>query len=252
MFRFSILAAVACLIVSSSGCQPGSPYIDPQPIASSKPDSGPVATSQQAADPNVPDAVETVDPATDSRKLFDGVSLDGWKSSRFGGDGEVAVVDGEIDIESGNPKTGITWTGDPMPTDNYRISLEAKRTAGIDFFCCLTFPVRQSHCSFVVAGWSGTVVGLSCVDGQDASNNDTTTLKTFDDNRWYRIEVEVGNDSIQAWIDGERVIEQPILGHEFTVRNDIVLSVPLGICTFETDARIRNIVTRRTQNGKSD
>ena len=40
----------------------------------------------------------------------DGKTLAGWKSTEFGGEGEVSVVDGAIVLEMGNNMTGITWT----------------------------------------------------------------------------------------------------------------------------------------------
>ncbi|MEZ6113002.1 MAG: hypothetical protein R3C99_18620 [Pirellulaceae bacterium] len=61
-----------------------------------------------------------------------------------------------------------------MPKTNYELSLEAKRLDGTDFFCGLTFPVGDTHCSFIVGGWAGGVVGLSSIDGLDASENQTT------------------------------------------------------------------------------
>ena len=50
--------------------------------------------------------------------------------------------------------------GDKVPTDNFEITLQALKRRGDDFFCALTFPVRDSHASFVVGGWAGTL-GIS-------------------------------------------------------------------------------------------
>jgi len=252
MFPTSVSASLACLILLAAGCQQSPPTVVPRPGPDSVPKSA-AAAPEQNVPALPPDSTGHANPlAGKLRVLFDGKTLEGWKVSQFGGDGDVAVVDGEIDIESGNPLTGISWTGETLPENNYRISLEAKRTAGIDFFCCLTFPVLQSHCSLVVGGWSGTVVGLSSIDGNDASSNETTRLIAFDDDRWYKIEVEVGGDSIRAWIDDEQVLEHPVAGYEFEVRNEVRLSRPLGICTFETDARIREFKILLTGDGKPD
>ena len=40
--------------------------------------------------------------------LFNGKSLDGWKVTDFGGEGEVSVEDGQIIMRMGQPLTGIT------------------------------------------------------------------------------------------------------------------------------------------------
>ena len=44
---------------------------------------------------------------------------------------------------------------------------------GGDFFATLTFPVDDSFCTFVTGGWGGDIVGLSSIDGWDASDNET-------------------------------------------------------------------------------
>ena len=88
--------------------------------------------------------------------LFDGKTLEGWKSTDFGGQGEVAVKDGVIILSQGQPLTGITWQkGDKLPKDNYEITLQAMKRKGDDFFCGLTFPVRKSFCSLICGGWGG-------------------------------------------------------------------------------------------------
>src|SRR5207247_113220 len=130
----------------------------------------------------------------------DGKTLQGWKTSKFGGEGQVAVQDGRIVIAMGNPMSGVTWTGE-FPKIDYEISLEAMRVDGSDFFCGLTFPVGESPCSFIVGGWGGGVVGLSSIDGSDASENETTKYQEFDKRRWYAVRVRVSKDKIEAWID---------------------------------------------------
>src|SRR5439155_24549174 len=83
------------------------------------------------------------------KSLFDGKALGNWKSTDFGGQGEVKVEKGELILETGEPLTGVTWQKkDELPRDNFEITLEAIKLKGDDFFCGLTFPVRKSHCSF--------------------------------------------------------------------------------------------------------
>lgn len=112
------------------------------------------------------------------KPLFDGKTLDGWKITNFGGEGEVTVEDGSIILEYGSSLTGITYDG-TFPKTNYEITLEARRLDGTDFFCGMTFPVAESHCSLILGGWGGAVVGLSSIDGHDASENETTQYKKF-------------------------------------------------------------------------
>lgn len=175
--------------------------------------------------------------------LFDGKTLDGWKSTEFGGEGEVYVDNGEIVLETGSDMTGITCTRE-VPKVNYEIELEATRLDGIDFFCGLTFPVGDAPCSLIVGGWAGAVVGLSSLDGFDASENETTHLATFKKEQWYRIRLRVEQERIQAWIDDERVIDADIRGRKLSIRPEVELSRPLGIASWQTTAALRKIRLR--------
>ena len=120
-------------------------------------------------------------PAQESEweSLFDGKSLGKWKKTEFGGEGDVTIENGEIVMATGNDMTGITWTGD-VPKENFEIEVKARRLSGNDFFCGLTFPVGKTHCSFIAGGWAGAVSGLSTLDGEDASENDTTRIRDFE------------------------------------------------------------------------
>ena len=178
------------------------------------------------------------------KPLFDGRKLGPWETAVFGGEGEVSVEDGKIMLGFGDMLTGVTHKGD-FPKSDYEIRLEAMRVDGIDFFCALTFPVQDSHCTFVVGGWAGAVVGLSNIDGRDASENDTTKYMAFDDNRWYRIRVRVTADKIQAWIDDARLVDQGIRGRRIEIRPEVDLCTPLGIASWQTRAALRNIEYRR-------
>lgn len=57
------------------------------------------------------------------RALFDGRTLAGWEATNFGGEGEVEVADGSIQLAMGYPMTGVTSVHESLPTDNYELSL---------------------------------------------------------------------------------------------------------------------------------
>lgn len=185
--------------------------------------------------------------ATEWKPLFDGKTLTNWKSTEFGGEGKVAVKDGTIVLDMGSNMTGITWTGGELPHTNYEVELEAMRLSGSDFFCGFTFPVGDSHCSFIVGGWGGTMVGLSSLDDADASENETSTLINFESNRWYRIRVRVEPDRIRTWIDDKPVVDADIKGRKVSIRWEVDESRPLGIATWLTSAALRNIRLRALQ-----
>jgi hypothetical protein len=176
----------------------------------------------------------------DSGLLFDGTSLDGWEITNFGPQGPVNVSGGEIILGMGDGCTGITWKRD-FPTINYKVTLEAKRVAGNDFFCGLTFPVGNSPCSFIVGGWGGTTVGLSSIDGYDASENETTRLISFEKEHWYKICLEVKNEEIKAWIDTSLVVDFKKGEKRLSIRPEVELSKPFGITSWNTTAALRNI-----------
>jgi hypothetical protein len=178
------------------------------------------------------------------KMLCDGKSLKDWAVTKFGGEGAVKSENGAIVLQQGADITGINWTGEALPKKNYEVALEAERLDGNDFFCGLVFPVGNDYCSFVVGGWGGGVVGLSSVDGQYADDNPTTTYTAFDDKRWYKIRLRVGEKRIQAWIDSKQVVDLDTTGKKISVHPAVELLKPLGVACYATVAGLRNIRIR--------
>ncbi len=181
-----------------------------------------------------------IEAETDPGSLFDGVSLNGWEVTNFGPQGSVNVSGNRIILGMGDGCTGITWQGD-FPETGYEVSLEAMRIDGNDFFCGMTFPAGKDPCTLIVGGWGGTIVGLSCIDGKDASENETTLLKSFEKQRWYAIRLRVTDKQITAWIDGEQIVNLPTEGKKLSIRPEVELSRPFGIASWRTTAAIKNI-----------
>ena len=167
------------------------------------------------------------EPAAPWKSLFDGQTLGSWKKTPFGGEGEVEVKDGRILIAAGNPMSGISWKGE-FPKIDYEISLEAMRASGSDFFCGLTFPVGDAPCSFICGGWGGGVVGLSSIDGSDASENETTKYQEFETGRWYKIRARVSQDKIETWIDDKQMVDLKTKDRRISIRIEVEPSRPLG------------------------
>ncbi len=180
--------------------------------------------------------------------LFDGKTLEGWEITSFGTEGPVDVSEGKIILNYGDGCTGVTYTKE-FPTVNYEVFLEARKTSGNDFFCGITFPANNQFCSLVVGGWGGPVVGLSCIDGNDASENCTKTLKRFDKNVWYKIRLKVTGQKITAWIDNEKLVDFSYEGHKLNVRPEVELSKPFGICSWTTTGELRNIWIKEMDSG---
>jgi len=172
--------------------------------------------------------------------LFDGLNLGLWKVTDFGGQGDVYVKDEAIYLEMGSYATGITWSG-PVVRMDYEISLEAMRVDGSDFFCALTFPVGDNPCTLVLGGWGGTLCGLSNIGFYDASENETTTFYSFKSKTWYHVRLRVRPDQIQAWLDGEELVNVETTGKRIDIRAEMDLCQPLGVATWVTTGAVRNI-----------
>ena len=183
------------------------------------------------------------------RSLFDGKSLKGWKPTNFIGKGKVEVKDGCIFLGAGNDLTGVSFVDtNSLPRMDYEIELEGKRVSGCDFFCGLTFPVGKAHCTLVLGGWGGSVVGISCIDGMDASENETTKSMEFVKDRWYAIRVRVTSEKIECWIDKELVADVTTTGKKISMRfGEIEDSAPFGIATYDTAGVLRNLRMRRIE-----
>ncbi len=225
--RLPFLAAMLCFAISSfaaSGPIPGSA----------------IGEAAQAA---------VVQPrAGEWQSMFDGKSLQGWRETPFSGRGKVRVEDGTIILGTG-AMTGITWVG-PFPRSNYEVRLEAARLDGTDFFAGITFPVREAYCSWINGGWGGLVVGLSSLDGRDASENETMLERNFTKRRWYALRLRVTDDRIQAWIDDEPIIDVALEGREIGLRpGEIDRSAPFGIASYSTVGALRKIEYRALPPG---
>lgn len=177
------------------------------------------------------------------KALFDGKSLDGWKSAEFGGDGQIEVVDGQIILHAGDDMTGITYQG-KVPKMNYMLEVEAQRLEGLDFFAGTTFPIGDSFATLIPGGWSGGVFGLSSINHADASENETTKHKTFDDKRWYTFRIQVSEGRVQVWIDDKQEIDLYTAEKKLTTRGEVESCKPLGIATWRTKSAIRSIRLR--------
>ena len=176
--------------------------------------------------------------------LFDGTSIDGWKQSEFLNLGITYARDRTLIIPAGEVLSGVTWTRD-FPKMDYEIRLEAMRADGSDFFCGLTFPVNDSFASLILGGWGGTVCGISCLDGEDAANNETTTSILFKNRAWYTVRLRVTKDKLEAWLDNEKIVNADTKDRQIGVRIEVEESRPLGLATFQTTAALRNVRWRK-------
>ena len=183
--------------------------------------------------------------------LLEPKSLAKWKvvdEFDFADHGKVQVSEKGIRLEQGFPATGVKWS-EPFPKTNYEIALEARRVAGDDFFCGLTFPVGEKSLTLVCGGWGGQVTGLSCIDGESAIDNDTCSFQEYKANQWYRIRLAVREGRIDAWLDDEQIVDLPLKARELSLRWEMEPCQPVGIATWNTGGELRNIRYRLLERG---
>jgi hypothetical protein len=197
------------------------------------------------ADDSPPGAAEKVEEKVTEKwvalDIRDGGS---WVQSRFGGDGELKIAAGVMSLGFGDPLTGVRWEGE-FPRQQYEISLEARRTAGFDFFCGLTVPVGKERCSLILGGWGGSLVGISSIGGEDAAHNETMLIREFEQNRWYQVRMRVTPKRLQVWLDREEIIDFERDDRPLDIRAEMEESTPLGIAAFQCESQIRNVRYRK-------
>ena len=223
--------SIACISNLLCGCASRTEPAVTKPLPESTP--SPATIESDSRRKELPEAVFTIN----------GKAMRGWQITDFGGNGGVTVKDGVIKIDMGAELTGIHWTNESvLPKMNYEIELDAMKVDGGDFFCGLTVPVSNSFCTLIVGGWGGGIVGISSINGADASENDSTRSLYFPRDRWYHIRLQVRADKIAAWIDGDKVFDVELEGRKISMRGgEIESSIPLGVATYQTTALVRNI-----------
>ena len=180
------------------------------------------------------------DPAIPWTSLLQSDSLEGWQSTNFGGEGEVDVEDGVLTMRSGQPLTGINWKGKEFPKENFEMRWSARRMDGSDFFAGVTFPVGDQYATFICGGWGGGLVGLSSINGNDASENQSASFMSFKNKQWYAFRVRVDATHVTAWIDDEEVFKVEREGTKFSLRAEVLKSRPLGYCAFQSKIEVKD------------
>jgi len=168
-----------------------------------------------------------------------------WNKTNFGGEGSVELVDSQLTLGFGQPMTGINYKKDDFPKDNYEVRWEAKRISGQDFFACVTLPIGEEFFSFIAGGWGGGLVGISSINGRDASDNDTTKFMSFDNDKWYRFSIRVTPENIKATIDDEKVVSVEREGLRFGLRMEVRASRPVGYCGFQSKVAVKSFEYRK-------
>ncbi len=202
-------------------------------------DSGEAAPIQPPPEEVAP-IVRTDPVAEDWRPLLSPGGLGGWKTAEFGGHGEPEVDGERLVLPMGEFLTGVVWTNE-FPSLDYEIALDAMRVEGQDFFCGLTFPYRDTCASLILGGWGGRTCGISSLEGEDASSNETTDYIGFETERWYAVRLRVTGERIEAWVDERKIVDVATKDRVIDIRPEVDLCRPLGLASYQTTAALRRI-----------
>lgn len=183
--------------------------------------------------------------------LLEGDLAQAWRPAGIPEEGAVRLDAAELSVGIGLPMTGAKftrWQEAGIPDTNFCIEYETMRVEGEDIFGMCTFPVgsHQAHATFVIGGWGGTLTGVSSINFKDASENQTRGEQMFENQRWYRVRLEVTPDVIRAWVDDKPVVNASIKGRHVSLRPGFIdHCLPFGFATWNTLAKIRHVVIRR-------
>ena len=220
----------------------------PTPTPTPTPAAAPVAATAEPATAGERPAYAELPPLEGEgwQPLYDGQSLNVWKVTDFAGHGSVEVKNGNLVLEMGATLTGVNLVNtNGIPAWGYELAVDAMKVDGQDFFCGLTFVVGESCCTFVVGGWGGGVVGVSSIDGSDASMNETTKFKSFESKQWYRLKVRVTRAKLETWIGKEKFADIKLEGRRISMRpGEIELNQPFGLATYQTTGAYRSVQWR--------
>ena len=162
--------------------------------------------------------------------------------------GPVTLKDGVLALGIGQPMTGVVYTGKAeLPVKDYEVSFEARRIEGDDFFAALTVPVRnaESFVTFVIGGWGGTCVGISCIQFQSADENQTTNWIEFEMKKWYRFRMQVRDNRLKGFVDDKEIFDADTTDKKLSLRfGEIEYCKPLGLATFRTQGEIKNLTIK--------
>ncbi len=168
--------------------------------------------------------------------------------------GEKAAKAGVLVLGHGELLSIAKYEGKhPFPTDEYEISWEGIRLDGSDFFAALTFPVgSEEQCaSFIAGGWGGWAIGISCIDGLFANENETTCSLPFESNQWYAFALQVNRHAIRAFIDADEKFHIALKGKKIGMHpGEIRKATPLGFASYNTKGAVRNVRIRSLKPGE--
>ena len=219
------VALGACLIGCQGASGPGAGAADPNPAA---------LPAVAAAPPELLSPGEEIE-------LFDGATLGQWKPESVGASDAVRVEAGAIQLRWGSPGTSVVWTGTRIPA-NFELALEVMRSEGSGSgYWFLTFPIDgERTCTLTLAEAMGWLCGDSGPVGDGALTRDFA----LEDGTWHSVRLRVHPDRIEASLDGEALVVEPVNPPATAVSED-ASDPSLEIATWAMSASVRDIRLKR-------
>jgi hypothetical protein len=84
------------------------------------------------------------------------------------------------------------------------------------------------------------LIGISSINGNDASENETASYRNFKNGEWYRFKVRVDKANITVWLNDEQIIVVARENRKFSVRAEVMRSRPLGYCVFQSKVFVKD------------
>jgi len=108
--------------------------------------------------------------------------------------------------------------------------------------------VGDSFCSLILGGWGGSLVGISSLNGMDASENESMKFVQFENGKWNAVRLRVTEKKLQVWIGEDKVVDVVTEGRKISLRpGEIERCAPLGIAAWQTTGMVRGIKVRRLE-----
>jgi hypothetical protein len=175
--------------------------------------------------------------------LFSGPELKHWRvveQSYFDKHGQVTWKDEVLTLTAGSPGTGVV-ADFTVPRNGYEVHFQARRTAGDDFFCGLTFPFDDQQATLILGGWGGGTVGISNVNNFSAIENASTRNFAFENDRWYDFRLRVTPIEIELWVDDKSLFLLDTEEKTFSIWWEQKPIAPLGFASWRTTGQFRRV-----------
>lgn len=179
-------------------------------------------------------------PSGETFDMFDGESLGFWQADPSTSPGEIEIKDKVLVLHKGNPFTRLNWTG-LMPTCNYEVDFDAKRSEGNDLFCRLVFPAGDAFALLVLSGRTELTGGIFSVDDQELAEYRSADPIKFENEHWYHIRLRVTEQNILVWVADQKIADLDIIAQQLPRRQQVPLDYSLTLVTHNAAGSFKNI-----------